>query len=410
MTDYHSVIIGTDNNTATDATYNKINATSSSSWSSNISLREIPVSGPCTLSNLNMALDVAPGAGTSYTFTVVKNGIATALAVTIADANTSAANSSDTVSCVAGDKIVLQANVSGAAASYGWQWWNLKVTTTDKSSMVLTSAIGPNTGATNWSSIGGGTASAVNFNTTEPPSQVIVPCVGTLSNLYCLISTAPGAAKSWTFTLVKNGVDTGLTCQISGAAAVTANDTVNTVAVVAGDTLSLKIVPAGTPSAVGMVSFSMLFTATNAGESWTGFGNGALPSTTASQFETPMGSGASSWSATEANREFMPGPLTMKALYVKLGTAPGGTATRRFGIDETGVETGLEVSMTGATASGNASLDKTTTQLTRYSLYSKVAGGPAAATDGVHAGLLLYMTPTGGENPTEVLVPQVASV
>lgn len=43
----------------------------------------------------------------------------------------------------------------------------------------------------------------------------VVPTAGSFSNLRINLKTAPGAGKSHTFTLRKNGEDTALTCTIS---------------------------------------------------------------------------------------------------------------------------------------------------------------------------------------------------
>src|SRR5215510_9791291 len=46
--------------------------------------------------------------------------------------------------------------------------------------------------------------------------RTVVPRAGTIKNLFAAVSAAPGASKSWAFTVRKNGVDQSLTCTISG--------------------------------------------------------------------------------------------------------------------------------------------------------------------------------------------------
>lgn len=68
---------------------------------------------------------------------------------------------------------------------------------------------------------------------------------GIFKNLYVKQSVAPGASQTTIYTLRKNGVDTALTCTVSGAGT-TASDTTHTVAFAAGDTWSIKAVNSAT--------------------------------------------------------------------------------------------------------------------------------------------------------------------
>lgn len=68
--------------------------------------------------------------------------------------------------------------------------------------------------------------------------------------------TAPGAAKTDTWTVRKNGVDTLLTTSLSGAAQVNNADLTNSVSFASGDDLSLKLVTAlntGTTEAIVVI-------------------------------------------------------------------------------------------------------------------------------------------------------------
>ncbi len=82
------------------------------------------------------------------------------------------------------------------------------------------------------------------------------------------LSADPGTdPDAYTFTLRKNGADTGLTCTIV-ADATTGNDTTHTVSVVAGDVLTMAAVPVSTPATTNIiVSFGMTFLADIDGES-----------------------------------------------------------------------------------------------------------------------------------------------
>jgi hypothetical protein len=77
---------------------------------------------------------------------------------------------------------------------------------------------------------------------TEADVYIVVPCAGTIDNLYVELGGASGSGESHAFTVRKNGADTALTVTISGATDTTGNDTGNSFTVAAGDKLSLKVV------------------------------------------------------------------------------------------------------------------------------------------------------------------------
>lgn len=82
------------------------------------------------------------------------------------------------------------------------------------------------------------------------PSEVLCSVLlatnGTLKNLRIKVSTSPGVGQTYTYTVMKNGVATTITCTISGAAATTASDLTHTVTVAAGDTYSVRMVESAT--------------------------------------------------------------------------------------------------------------------------------------------------------------------
>lgn len=100
----------------------------------------------------------------------------------------------------------------------------------------------------------------------EAGGTMVVAAAGTLRNLTIRLDTAPGAGKSRTFVLRINGVDSGVTVTISDAAT-TGRDIVNSVAVAAGDKLTLKSTPTGTPDANSVTRVTCEFESTASGES-----------------------------------------------------------------------------------------------------------------------------------------------
>lgn len=89
----------------------------------------------------------------------------------------------------------------------------------------------------------------------------VVPEAGVLSTLRYQGGGSPGAGQTFTHTLRKNGADTALTCS-NTAAATTASDTSHTVAVAAGDYISIKSVASAGAGSSGSNFFGVSFTPT----------------------------------------------------------------------------------------------------------------------------------------------------
>ncbi len=88
----------------------------------------------------------------------------------------------------------------------------------------------------------------------EDDVQQVLPVAGTISNLFVDIEDAPGAGKSWTFTIRRQSgsgatQSTAVACQVSGDGATACNSGSASVAFAAGDLLSLQAIPTGEPHA-----------------------------------------------------------------------------------------------------------------------------------------------------------------
>lgn len=83
--------------------------------------------------------------------------------------------------------------------------------------------------------------------------MIVVPFSGTLKNFRVKCVTSPTAASgNIAYTLVKNGVDTGIVLTAPLNAAHVASDLVSTLAVAAGDYLTLKCLPSVAPATAGV--------------------------------------------------------------------------------------------------------------------------------------------------------------
>lgn len=92
-------------------------------------------------------------------------------------------------------------------------------------------------------------------NATYANRSFVITSPGSIKNLRVSIATAPGAGKSHTITLYKNGTSTPLSVTISGTAT-SGYDTTNEVSVSPGDTISLLVTQSGTPNGSGNATIS----------------------------------------------------------------------------------------------------------------------------------------------------------
>lgn len=393
-------LFGADNSSPDTSTsqYNRLNSIFPSSWTSNETLRRLVMPVAVDLSYFYIGVDAAPGVGSSFTYTILKNGAATPLAVTIADNATFGENTSHAVSFAPGDTVSVQSTPTGTPNAPSNQYWNIQVNGVGSSALLLTGLAAASTSATQYGSMLAGHGAAAGWATAEADLQVVVPTSGSLSNMYANVSTAPGSGRSYAFTVMVNGVASSLAATVSNTAT-TGSDTVNSVAINAGDTLTIRSVPTGSPAG-STPSFGIAFTPNNTGENFMGFGSASVPSATVTNYEQLLGIGNLGWAASESSRYMMPGPCTLRGLHIKLVTAPGVGASRTFTIRKSTGDTQLAVTISGTSTTGSVAGNVECAQGEYILLKSSISGAPAAATGGVHAGLLLYNDP---KNPVMLI-------
>lgn len=204
----------------------------------------IPTAG--TIKNLYVKLGGTPGSGNDYTFTLYQNGSPTAMTCTIADSATAAHDTTNTVTVAAGDSISLQyigtSTPTAQVEAHGFTF----VADTDGQFVVMGGGDNvPSNTATNYAFIG---LSGQSWDATENLEQDgSLDC--TLSNLYVEMTSAPGIGKSWTLdTRVNSASPVGDLSVTVSDAAMSGNDTIHSVSVTAGNLLSMRSVPSGTPT------------------------------------------------------------------------------------------------------------------------------------------------------------------
>lgn len=305
-----------------------------------------------TIDQIFVNVDTAPGVGKSYAVAVSVNGTPSSVSATVSGSATAASNTASSVSVSAGDLISFKVTPTGTPTSPNLMSVAVRFdgSTAAESNIVGNSRASQlDTAATQYVAFGGRPPIG-----TETTARTVVPTGGTVKNFRVKLQTAPGAGKSRSFTIVKNGTDTACTFTISDAAT-TGADTTNTVSFSAGDEISVKTVPSGTPAA-STAGFGAVFLATVDGEGII-FGTDTAATVndgTNASYTVLNGIGVSN---TESAAVQSVGPaMTLSDLFVVLSAAPGAGKTLTFDVrvNSASPANDLSVAITGAaTTTGN---------------------------------------------------------
>lgn len=302
----------------------------------------IPVPAAGTFSLLRVRLPAALTTG-SIQFDVYKNGSSTGLTTTLTAGGATAQENSDTThsfSVNAGDDIVVLATPSSTPDPISFTQIGLvfEATTAGQSIMLMAHAA---TASDTFLSPG------MQINGAEATVQAIAPCAGTFTALYARRNTSPGG-HTVTYTLRINGADTAL------AAAVTSTTTVSdtdSIAVAAGDLISIGVVATGGAPASSAGGVGLLFVPTVSGEAMvfalatSGFSNSA------SRYLAPSQAIAQ---ATEADAQGVaPVAFMMKKLRVRVNTAPGSGKSWAFTGRKAGASQALTCSIADSATTGS---------------------------------------------------------
>ena len=276
------------------------NGTGFSFWTSNTTVRQIPIAVSGSISGLYANFPVSVVAS-FYTLTLMKNGSGTALTCSVGVGQASSTvcqDTTDSVSVAAGDLLQWQLTPNAAATAETQLQISALFTSAvgQESPLIGAAATTPASNSANQNI--GLTDCAWVAQASEVNISSMVPAAGTISNLYIWGSTAPGAAKTFVYTLWKNGAATSMTVTLtgagSGAGITTGNNLSNSVAVNAGDTISLNSAPTGTPSTAN-VGFSMRFVPTTSNQAMLTQVACSVPATSGTKYMnlngTSLGSG-----------------------------------------------------------------------------------------------------------------------
>lgn len=323
---------------------------------------DTPVAVAGTLSNLQIHL-LAGAGSTSRTWTVYKNGVATSLAVTLTSGQTTGSDTSNTVTVAAGDLIRLQRTSTGSAGDTA----DMLVRTHFEATAAKTTIYAFGTGgdgalprfSTGYTSV---IAGGQGDGTTEALQSSLCSAAGDFTALTIKLTGAPGAGRSFVFTLMLNGVAQDGTIgtpdtRITIADAATSGSSAFTLPVAQLDLISLRVVPSGSPASVGY-NGSLAFVANTDGQRHVSM-NSADPLTggttteyhwpNAGTFQTPY-----VWGATESGRTQRGASttLTLSSLYARLNADPGSGKSFTFTLRKNGADTAQTITLDSANWSG----------------------------------------------------------
>jgi hypothetical protein len=363
-----------------------------------------------TMKNFRVFLSSAPGAGASWTATIQKNDVDTALQVVISGAvATSGSDTTHTISFAAGDTIRVNWTTGGASSKA----WDTSIewtpTTTGEHIYEFSTDLtggGSDTPAFGLVGAGGGVNS---FG-----SSGLTAVAGTISKLRVNTRTAPSVGNSFTYRLFINSVaqdgsggttDTRATITAGNT---TANSSFTPVAIAAGDHVSVRYsTTGGTTSAydVGTV----LFTPTTAEQSVVCMNGNSGPSNTVTNYAFPRAAifvGFDAYSTSESVRQYhgaATASLVLSGMYVEMSVAPGSGKSRTFTLRKNGAGTSITVTISDAALSGNITGQSVSLAAgDTWSFECQASGTPASAS--VKAAFIMIATPAVTAQPVVSLL------
>lgn len=236
-----------------------------------------------------------------------------------------------------------------------------------------------------------------------PGRQWLVAAAGSLSNLHVRFAAAAGASNTWVFTVMVNGVASGVTCTITGASQTAASDDTHTVSVGAGDLVSVRAAFTNGGSLVlPSYRLGLSFTGTTTAQVCAGaWITGGGPSTSVQSYVgacAPRAANTFGTSLDYSHADLNAIAGTITALYVKIQVAPGSTHSWDFYIYRNGSqEATSKVTISNAATTGNVTGLSIALAAGDTLAFSAVPHSPSSASS-ITWGIAITAT-TDGESP-----------
>lgn len=373
--------------------YNSIVAAYNSTYKTTENQAVIPLSEDITITQWDLQLPAAPGAGKSWTFTIRANGADTAATITISGTNTTG-SWTGTLNLSAGDLICYSAVSAGTPASIveGTGWQIYYTTSGNYYLMMGNNMTQENNAVTAYHNPIGGRN--IIGTTTSGQFDIVCPTGVTFTKIAVSTDAAPGTGKSWAVSIEVNG-SSDLTATISDTNTSATNT--GSLAASAGDNLQMKFVPSGTPAAPRL-GWCMTVTPGTSGEIAWGFGNfAALASDNTVYYEQGIGFGLNTWKSVAPFPIFRPPSYDFKKLYVRLATAPGTGRNRTLTMEDNGADTTLAVTISDTNTTGNDTTHTVTMSGGGNTSNLKQQGtNTPAALSGIHIGYVVVVPQPSG--------------
>ena len=312
-----------------------------------------------TVRNLKVKLGTAPGGTATRTVVFRKAGVDQAVTVSFGAADTFLSDTTNSFAVAAGDMLIFKftATNTPAATTYTITW-------EQEHAGLSTSTYGigawPDVLGTSGTPIYAPLFSAGSWTTNADRATAVACIAGTVTSARFVLETAPGAGRTRTFVIQKNGTDqdgTGGTPNTTitiADAAVTGSATFS-LSVASTDLVRYKETAAGTPANT-RASGSHTFTSTAPGTMCYSASPASAPTASSTTYGFPIG-GDYTWSATESARELM-GPvttMTVSGLYVSLTAAMGAGASHVYTLRKNAGDTAQTVTINATQSSAGPS-------------------------------------------------------
>jgi hypothetical protein len=302
------------------------------------------ISTPGSLSQLRVELTAPPGAGASYTFTLMLNGVATALSVTIAGGVTAGSDLVNVINVIAGNRVSIRCVPAGAPAVALARFSLLFNGTNPNQSLILgeSNSLPPN--------IVYAPVSQSSGQSLPGDVKQIAPTLGIISSLYVNLHTRPFGG-GYRYTLRKNGVPTGLSVTIMDPA--TTGGSLGAVVVAPWDQLDIMIEPLLAVWQTLVSGFGLAFVASTDGESLILGGSLHSPGAVGSTYnQLLVGFLSGTWLGADDNKQLTQA-CNIKNLYVQLWAPPGIGKSRIFTVLKNGVSTSLSCQISDLNTEGS---------------------------------------------------------
>lgn len=364
----------------TDTQYYNI-FTEATSWSNTEAEKQMLFPTAGIIDNFMFLGSTGPGtAPNAYTYTIMKNGVATTLSGSVTGSNVGFIDHGEVVHVAAGDTISIRAIPNDTPTQPGNAWTTMMFHPTTAQRFALPGGNGNNdlvtTGSVNYAELQGST-----YSTNATIVNSLVPIDATIKSFYVKLTVAPGAGTSYEFSIYKNNSKEASSVVTIADSATTGNATGLSIDVAPGDVLKIAHVSSGAV-ATSRAIWGVEFQPDNDGQYFYHQDNRLTSLDTSNRFNTPHAGSALGYFTSESTRFGQVGwhHLKFSNLYVVLDTAPGVGTDRTFTLRKDAVNTALAVTIADANTTGNDTDSVIFDQLDFMSIGATTATAPAATT------------------------------